>query len=103
MKAALEQENITVRMSATDQLSDRIGDKAVEPIKQLLVNKETTARQYVHGLWTLYRLQALTPELIQQSASHENAMIRLHAMRIIGEEKADNEKLYPIVTMVWIL
>ncbi len=96
--AALDHDNIAIRLAATDQLTDRIGAKAVEPVAQMLAKKETTPREYVHGLWVLQRLQALTPDLIQRSASHANELIRLHTLRILAEEKPDSEKLYPIVS-----
>ena len=64
----------------------------------MLAKNETTALQYVHGLWVLQRLQALTSDLIQRSASHTNELIRLHTMRILAEEKPDSEKFYPIVS-----
>jgi putative heme-binding domain-containing protein len=95
--AALNHDNLPVRMLATDQLTDRMGDKAIEPIKQMLSKNETTSRQYVHGLWVLQRLQALTPELIQQSAAHTHPQIRLHTMRILLEEKPEYEQSYPLV------
>jgi len=95
--AGLNHDNLPIRMTATDQLTDRVGDKAIGPVKQMLAKKETSARQYVHGLWVLQRLQALTPELIQLSASHSNPLIRLHTMRILVEEKPDREKSYPLV------
>jgi len=96
---ALDHDNIAIRLTATDQLTDRIGSSAIAPVKSMLTNKTTTARQYVHGLWVLQRLQALTPELIQQSAAHSNELIRLHSMRILAEEKPDNEKVLPIISV----
>ena len=96
--AALDHDNLPNRLAATDQLTDRIGAKAVEPVTTMLAKKETTARQYVHGLWVLQRLQAMAPDLIQRSASHSNELIRLHTMRILAEEKPDHEKVYPIVS-----
>jgi len=95
---ALDHDNIVIRLAATDQLTDRIGSSSIAPVKSMLANKNSTARQYVHGLWVLQRLQALTPELIQQSAIHSNDLIRLHTMRILAEEKPDNEKVFPIIS-----
>src|SRR5205085_11562629 len=49
--------NITARMLAMDQLSDRIGKAAVEPLRAVVANGSTT--QKIHGLWVLYRLGAI--------------------------------------------
>ncbi|MES2429141.1 MAG: PVC-type heme-binding CxxCH protein [Bacteroidota bacterium] len=94
--AGLDMQNISVRMTVTDQLSDRIGIKAVAPLKSLLNKKSTGSLKYIHSLWVLQRLDALTPQIIKKSAGSEDPLIRLHTMRILLEQKP-NDQNYALI------
>ena len=48
--------NLALRRIAADELCDRIGEKAVEPLKQLLSRGDVSSTQTVHALWALTRL-----------------------------------------------
>lgn len=96
--AALDADNMPIRMTATDQLVDRIGEPAIEPVKMLLNEKETSARAYIHGLWVLQRLNALTDDLIEQSANHTDPMVRLHTMRVLAEIEDGDQTFYPLIS-----
>ncbi len=93
----LDDDNLTIRFAAANQLVDRIGPAAVDAVGKVFNNKDLSVRQYVQSLWILQRLHALTPDLIQKSATHASELIRLHTMRILGEEKSDREKVYPMI------
>lgn len=81
----LKSPNLMLRMLATDQLSDRVGKDAVEPIKTMLASGSATETQKVHGLWVLFRLGApLEPELAKAAADQTEA-VRVHAMHILSE------------------
>lgn len=93
----LDHNNMLRRMMAMDELSDRIGKDAAPVLEARLQDKKTSSREYIHSLWVLQRLGALTPENIQTAAGHKDADIRLHTMRILAERTPDREKYFPLV------
>ena len=76
--------NLIIRMLAMNRLADVIGQPAIAPLKEAL-GKPKNAAQKVHGLWVLFRLGALDPSVLKSAATDAEAMIRQHAMRMIGE------------------
>ena len=94
---ALDVDNITSRMAASDQLADRIGAPAIDPLKSLLTDEETSSRKYAHALWILYRLNAITEELLKKSIAHSSPQIRLHTLRILREWKSRPETFHPMI------
>jgi len=94
--AALNVENMTLRMNAADQVADRIGATAVPPLHKLAESEGTPIRQVVHSLWLLYRLNAIDDELLKKSVTHSNPLVRLHALRILAEGK-NNDLFYPLI------
>lgn len=93
----LENDNLFLRMTAADELADRLGDEAIEPLAELLQNPETGINTYTLALWDLYRLGALSNSMIQSAANHSDAVIRTHAMRILREMQDTDEKYYPLI------
>jgi putative heme-binding domain-containing protein len=96
--SALDADNLVVRMAAADQLADRIGKAAIEPVSQLINKKDVSSRAYVHGLWTLHRLNALTDDLITKSAAHSDLVIRLHSMRILAEKEPLDDSFFGLIS-----
>lgn len=94
---ALDMDNMFIRMTAADQLADRIGKESVQPVAAVLNEKNVSTKKYVHALWVLERLGALTPAMLQAAASHSDPVIRLHTMHILAEEKPDEQQLFPLV------
>jgi putative heme-binding domain-containing protein len=84
--SALDTDNLVVRMAAADQLADRIGKSAVAPVTRLINKKGVSARAYIHALWVLHRLGALSDDLIKKSAVHSDPVVRIHTMRILAEK-----------------
>lgn len=82
--SALEHPNLTLRMRATDVLSDRVGKAAVEPLEELLT-RTNSAIARVHALWILHRLGSLDDADLVKSASNADALVRVHAMRLLSE------------------
>jgi putative heme-binding domain-containing protein len=82
----LDVDNLPVRATATDQLTDRVGAAAVEPLKAVLTDNASSPRKYVHAMWALHRLNALAPELLAASAIHEDSVVRVHAYRVMAEQ-----------------
>ncbi|MDA0196119.1 MAG: dehydrogenase [Bacteroidetes bacterium] len=89
--ATFKDDNIFVRMTAADQLVDRIGQPAIDAVETLLDNSAVSSQEYVHGLWVLKRLGALTDERISNSAIHTDANVRLHTMRILVENSTSDD------------
>lgn len=94
----LDMQNISVRMAIADQLSDRIGVKAVKPLQALLNKKSTSSIKYIHALWVLHRLNALNDVTLKRSAVSADPLIRLHAMRILLERKPSEANRQLILT-----
>ena len=63
---ALDRDNQFVRMTAADQLADRIGQPAVQPVSELLRDRSVSSQKYVHALWILHRLNALNRDRLSQ-------------------------------------
>ena len=82
--------NLTIRMLAMNRLADTIGKPAIEPVKQMLATTKDPF-QKAHGLWVLYRLSALDPATLKAAASDADAVVREHALRIVGETQAWEE------------
>src|SRR4030095_7950308 len=83
-------DNLVVRLAAANQLDDRIGKDAIGPLTDLVAKQNVSSRAYIHGLWVLHRLTALSSDLISKSAEHNDPIIRLHTMRILREKELDD-------------
>ncbi len=94
---AFQSENLPVRMMAANQLVDRFGEAAIAPSKTLLDQPNTTAREYIHTLWVLQRLGALSDDIIRTAAGKDDPMIRVHTMRTIAEQPDSSAALYPLI------
>ena len=81
---ALANPNLTVRQLATDQLSDRMGRKAVPELQQALANSEHPETK-VHALWALHRLDRLNEDLLTKAAADQSPLLRTHAMKVLAE------------------
>jgi putative heme-binding domain-containing protein len=84
----LSNPNITRRMLAMNQLTDRIGQPAISPLKKILHNKKAPAFQKIHGLWVLHRLNALDEKNLSAAATDKDRGVRVHAMRVLSETPA---------------
>lgn len=82
--AALGDENQTVRMLATDQLSDRVGRDCVEPLRDA-IREASAPTTTIHAMWVLHRLGALDPNTITQAAELGARDDAVHAMKVLAE------------------
>jgi putative heme-binding domain-containing protein len=80
----LGHDNLTIRMTAMDQLTDRIGKTGVSPLREAL-SKSPNAFQRAHGIWVLHRLGGLEENRLVQAAQDSDRLVRVHAMRILSE------------------
>src|SRR5688500_94524 len=95
---ALDADNLVVRMAAADQLADRIGSDAKEPVKGLIDNKNVSAKAYIHGLWVLHRIDALTDKDIIKASEHSDPVVRVHSMRILAERDSIDASFFELVS-----
>ncbi len=97
--ASLDAANLPVRMTAADQIADRIGPDAVPALKSIIDDKSTSAKKYMHAQWLLYRLNALTDDVLKKSMSHASPLVRVHTLRVLVEKKpVEIADFYPLVT-----
>jgi putative heme-binding domain-containing protein len=94
--ALLGDPNLTARLLATDELSGRIGKDAIAPVTAMLKDPQANEFQKVHGLWVLYRLNALTDELLAPLAKDPRMMVRSHVMRVIAETRPQSSGAHDI-------
>lgn len=84
--ALLGSKNLTTRFLASDRLSDQPGLDVIKPVRKAVEDgKEPTV--VVHALWVLFRLGGLTDDLIDQSVSSSSGLVRIHAAKILAEQK----------------
>lgn len=95
--SALDHKNLVVRFAAADQLVDRIGKSSAQDVEVIVNNEDASSRQYIHALWVLHRLGALSNELINRSATHDDALVRLHTMRILLEREQGDDAFFEAV------
>lgn len=96
--AAFKSPNLPVRLTAANQLADRIGATTLPQLNTLISKKGVSTNEYVHALWVIQRLNALKDDLIVSSAQHADPVIRVHAMRVIAEQKDTSSALYPVIS-----
>ncbi len=89
---ALSHPNLTVRMLATDQLTDRVGPDAVPSLEKVFQTSESIETK-AHALWALFRLQGLNDDLLAKAALDQSQLVRTHAMKILAETANWSEKL----------
>jgi putative heme-binding domain-containing protein len=93
---ALADANLTVRMLATDQLSDRIGSAGAAAVVQA-AQPGRPALQRVHALWVLHRLGRLDDELLAAALSDAELLVRDHALVMASEHAALPARLHQLV------
>lgn len=77
--------NPTRRMLALNSLVDRHGSGASKAVADLLNGGLAHPSQWALGIWALHRVGGLTEPLLALAASHEDALVRAHAMKVLGE------------------
>ncbi len=95
---AIGHDNLIVRFGAADQLVERIGQPASGRVLTLINSKDVSGREYIHALWVLHRLNALTDDLIIRSASHQDPLIRVHILRVLMEKDIDGSRYFDLVS-----
>jgi putative heme-binding domain-containing protein len=87
---ALDHPNITARRLAMDELGDRIGKDAIEPVRAALSGG--SGRSRANALWVLFRLGDARPSEIAAAANDDGDMlVRAHAVRLLSELRSHTE------------
>lgn len=94
----LNHQNLPVRMTVADQIVDRFGAAAADPVSQMMTNGETTTYQYVQGLWILFRLQKLSTAQLSEALSSKDILKKVHSLRILFEMEAPDESLLSLAS-----
>ncbi len=93
---ALADPNLTVRLTAANQLVERGGKDGVGQVRGLLSAAESRPFQRLHGLWVLERQGALDDKLLSAAARDRDAAVRVHAMRVLSERKDFSRPLHDL-------
>lgn len=94
---ALDHPNLLLRLSLAHQIVDRFGPEATEALLQMVQAPSTTPHQYIQGLWTLYRMDQLSDDLLQQSLEHADETVRVHTLRVLFEYHALSNSMSDLV------
>ncbi|MDB6023347.1 MAG: putative rane-bound dehydrogenase domain protein [Pedosphaera sp.] len=81
----LGNDNLTIRMLAMSELTDRIGQSAAKPVAKMMRSPTANVWQKIHGLWVLHRLGALDSKTLDDAAHAHDRALRVHAMRVLSE------------------
>lgn len=89
---ALNYPQLSTRMIIANYLVDTYGQKATTPVRKLLESGSADSKSYIQALWILYRLNALPDHLIEKALTHNDPMVQVHGLRVLGELKKISEK-----------
>jgi glucose/arabinose dehydrogenase len=94
--AGLNHPQLNVRMKIADRLVDVWKEKAVDPIKQMMVAGNAEPKVFVQGLWILNRLRALPDDILKTALSSSSPLIQVHALRVLTERKPLSDSYHSI-------
>lgn len=95
--AELGSPNLTQRMRATDEVTDRIGPPAIPALRAAFLTSDN-AKLRAHALGALFRLNACDTELLEKAAADADRTVRIHSMKILAEtgEWTDSHRRFAI-------
>jgi putative heme-binding domain-containing protein len=85
---ALGDDNLAVRLTATHQLVQRREPGTVEALYKLFIPGDPNPYRRAHSLWVLERLGGAEPLVLGAAAKDPEAVVRVHAMRVLSERKS---------------
>jgi putative heme-binding domain-containing protein len=95
--AGLNNPIFNIRTKIADRLVEVWQQKAIEPVKKMVMTDKTGDAAYVHGLWILQRLNALPDDVLDGALQNSNGIARQHAFRILSEGKQLTPKYEAVV------
>jgi putative heme-binding domain-containing protein len=84
---------LATRMRVTDELVDRFGNNAIKPLEKIARRSKTDSKQLVQVLWALYRLNALSDDMLLSAYRHADALVQVHAFKIAANYPKLSERL----------
>lgn len=90
--------NITVRVLATNELVDRVGQVSVVPVRQAMIDSDASAQLRAHALWVIERLVGLSPVEVQSLANDPSPLVRTHLVRALGTRKSLGDARAIVIT-----
>lgn len=88
----LNHPQLNLRMMIANQIVEGYGTKAIDPLISKLKSSKIDSKTYVQALWALFRLKGLTDGMLDKALSHKDAVIKVHAFRILAEQVAVSSK-----------
>lgn len=82
---AFSHPNLSFRMAAADRLVGGYDRATVAAAATKGFDAAKTPTQVLHSMWALHRVGALKDELIGAASEHPDAVVRVHAMRVLSE------------------
>ena len=80
----LKDDNLVVRVQATNELVDRFGNRAALAVRPLLWDGSHPL-QRAHGLWIVERLGGLSPARVKRLSTDADRTVRVHLLKALGE------------------
>jgi putative heme-binding domain-containing protein len=80
--------NITVRVLATNELVDRVGQPGLALVREALKASHGSAELRAHALWVIERLARLSPADEQSLAQDVSPLVRTHLVRALGTRQS---------------
>jgi putative heme-binding domain-containing protein len=93
---ALNYPQLNIRMILSNYIVDNYPDKAIAPVKQLMESGNADSKSFIQALWILYRLKALPDNLIEKALTHNDPMVQVHGLRVLGELKTITSKQHEL-------
>jgi putative heme-binding domain-containing protein len=75
---------LQIRMTATDELVDRLGKSAVPQLSELVKDDKTDPPHFIQGIWALFRLEALPDDILESAINHQDGRVRVHAYKLLA-------------------
>jgi putative heme-binding domain-containing protein len=94
----LKHPQLNTRLKVADRLVDTWKEKAIVPVKDMLIDKSASPASSVHALWILHRLGALDDRLLSDALENSESVVKIHALRILRERNAVSDAHYAKVT-----
>ncbi|HEY0055824.1 MAG TPA: PVC-type heme-binding CxxCH protein [Pedobacter sp.] len=91
--SGMKHEVPATRMRTTDELVDRFGENAIKPLQKIAHRSKTDPKQLVQVLWALYRLNALSDDVLLSAFHHSDILVQVHAFKIAANYTKLNERL----------